>query len=119
VDFHSVGRILPSLAAQVTPTDNTVTVLMQCDMRSTMKRGRWKTVAVALLAWSSMAQAAGTFPTRGNSAGMEVGLRIVEACAIVTRGGAGASVDCKHDTPYSIEPDANAPAGATVLTVAF
>ncbi|WP_036166970.1 hypothetical protein [Massilia sp. 9096] len=85
-----------------------------------MKLKRLKALTLVLLAWTTMSQAAGTVATHSSSASMEVGLRIVDACAIQTSPSTGASVECKEGSPYSIQA---APSGATaaapVITVAF
>lgn len=84
----------------------------------TLKRLKW--LILVLLAWTSMSQAAGPVATRSSGAGMEVGLRIVEACSIHTSDNAGASVDCEHGSPYAIQPAAASDsAHAPVLTVSF
>lgn len=80
---------------------------------------RLKALTLILLACTSMAQAAGTVAIRSGSAGMQIGLRIVEACSIHTGTDAGASVDCDHGSPYAIQPAVGGAAGAQVLTVAF
>jgi hypothetical protein len=86
----------------------------------TMRLKRLKALTLVLLAWTSMSQAAGPVAARSSGASMDVGLRIVEACSIHTSNSAGASVDCEHGSPYSIQPAAaNGAASATVLTVAF
>lgn len=85
-----------------------------------MKRNWLKAVTLSLLAWTSMAQATGTVTTRSAGASMEIGLRIVESCAIQTTTGANtkASVTCEHGAPYSIQANP-VQAEGPVLIVSF
>lgn len=83
-----------------------------------MMTKRLSALTLALLAWSSVTQAA-TVTARSNSAGMEVGLRIVETCSIRSDAGSGTSVDCQHGTPYAIQSAADGKSDAPIVTVAF
>lgn len=65
-------------------------------------KAKWLVVmALGLQTWTSLSCAAGV----STSATMEVGLRIVETCAIHagdSNGAQGTQVDCAHGSPYLV-----------------
>lgn len=69
-------------------------------------KAKWLIVmALGLQTWTSVSSAAGI----STSATMEVGLRIVETCAIHagdSNGAQGAQVDCAHGSPYLVSSPA-------------
>ncbi len=52
-----------------------------------------------------------------SSASFQASFVVHEACTVVSQRG-GAQVQCRHDTPYQLQPGVSA-AGARMLTVSF